>query len=269
MMSRQYVYNGRVKKQDNKDQDQDQENKIYYKILDPDWTCLGYQYQLGGTYSIPEKDLILCKRGFHCCEHPLDCLEFYSASASNHYVEVKMLGKIVTSKPDDDKPKYATNILKIEREIPYEEWLELCTVMVSSSSGPYYEENDWLKGKLSEKRVFYSNGNKKSVVTFLKDDAFPYSRYTAPLKWISYFPNGMENHVRIRSELCSPHNDLIMRYENGKIKLTEIWVRKEGNIQCIRTTCDEQGDKEVVEEFPLFWELSKEVEVGRGNDIIA
>jgi hypothetical protein len=239
MLSRQYVYNGSVKKPDNKDQDQ--ENKIYYKILNSDWTCRGYQYQLGGTYSIPEEDLELCQCGFHCCEHPLDCLEFYRSHPSNRYAEVKMLGKIVTSNPDDDKPKCATNILKIEREIPYEEWLELCTVMVSGWLRGSYEENHWVKGKLSERRAFYSNGKKKALITFCKDNGSNYSRYTALLKSITYFQNGMEHYIQTRSEVCS-HIDSILYYESGRTKMTQIWVRKEGHLECIRTIYDEQGN---------------------------
>jgi hypothetical protein len=221
-----YVYNGSVKKQDN--DDKDQKDKIYYKILNSDWTCRGYQYQLGETYSIPEEDLVLCQCGFHCCEHPLDCLEFYHLIPSNHYVEVKMLGKIVTSKGSYE-PKCATNMLKIEREIPYEEWLELCTVTVRSG-GTFPKEDDWVHGRLTERRLFYLNGNKMTVTTFFKHDASTctHLRYTSLLKSMSYFPNGMEH------ESTTFH-------ENGMVRMTEVWVPKEGNLECIRNTYDEQG----------------------------
>jgi hypothetical protein len=261
MMSRQYVYNGSVKKQDNDDKEDKKENKIYYKILNSDWTCRGYQYKLGGTYSIPEEDLVLCQCGFHCCEHPLDCLEFYSSNPSNRYAEVKMLGKIVTSKPDDD-PKCASNILKIEREIPYQEWLELCTVMVSRWSGGYYEENYWVKGKLSERRIFYSNGNKKAFIIFPKEDDSP---RIAILKSISYFQNGMEHFIQTRSELCYHidsilyyHIDSILYYESGRTKLTQIWVRKEGRLECIRTPYDEQGNTPDEELSEIMEEVRRE-----------
>jgi hypothetical protein len=211
---------------------------------------------------MPEEDLVLSECGFHCCAHPLDCLVSYTAYPSNHYVEVKMLGKILTSSPDDPEPKCATNILKIEREIPYEEWLELCTVTVSRWSPGYYIENHWVKGKLLERRVFYSNGNRKVIVTFLKPTM--YCGYTTLLKSILYFQNGMEHFVQARSELCS-HNDAIMIHESGKAKMTQVWVQKEWSLECIRTMkewsleCirtmyDEQGNKsdegfsEIIEE---------------------
>jgi hypothetical protein len=155
-MTRKYVYNGSVKKQD--DDDQDQENKMYYKILNPDWTCLGYQYQLSRTYSIPEGDLELCKCGFHFCEHPIDCLAFYDLNPLNHYVEVKMLGKIITSSPDDKQAKCATNVMKIEREIPYEEWLELCTVtMIVFVDDKKYEEELYVKGILEKSLEYFDD----------------------------------------------------------------------------------------------------------------
>jgi hypothetical protein len=153
-ITRKYVYNGSVKKQDD-DDDKDQENKTYYKILNPDWKCRGYQYRLGGTYSIPEKDLVLGDWGFHCCEHAVDCLAFYDLNPLNHYVEVKMLGKIITSSPYDKQSKCATNVMKIEREIPYEEWLELCTVtMIAFVDNRKYLEEIYVKG-IVEKSLEY------------------------------------------------------------------------------------------------------------------
>jgi hypothetical protein len=204
-----YVYNGTVKKEDSGDKAK--EDRIYYKILNPDWTCLGYQYQLGGTYSIPERDLVLCKCGFHCCEHPIECLDFYELNPLNHYVEVKMLGKIVPpwGYGYESVQKYATNIIRIEREIPYEDWLELCTITESRGIAQGYEEREWMKGKLSESRVFNANGSKMFVLVF---------ENSAISKRISYFANGQE-------------------------KMTELWVPQEGGgIQCIRNTYDEKGN---------------------------
>ena len=38
-----------------------------YKVFNPDWTCRGFQYQVGKCYEIPEKPVV-CKRGFHFCK---------------------------------------------------------------------------------------------------------------------------------------------------------------------------------------------------------
>jgi antitoxin component YwqK of YwqJK toxin-antitoxin module len=222
-MSIEYVYKGSFPKHNNNNKDQTE--KIYYKILSPDWTCLNYQYQLGKTYVMPETSLVLCRSGFHCCEHPVECLLFRDLDPFNHYVEVKMLGKIASSKLVDD-PKHATNILKIEREIPYEEWLELCTVNIRDSRFPrYYVEKDWIKGKVSERREFPRKGE-------------PFSRS------ISYFPNGREKSVQVQSDACSKKYNCIAYHENGIVRLTEEWVWSERDgegrgLECIRNSYDD------------------------------
>jgi hypothetical protein len=240
-----YVYNGTVKKQDNGDKAK--EDRIYYKVLNPDWTRLGYQYQLGGTYSIPERDLVLCKCGFHCCEHPIECLEFYELNPLNHYVEVKMLGKIVPPWGYDSVRKYATSIIRIEREIPYEDWLELCTVTESRGIAQGYEEREWVKGKLSESRCFYRNGSKRLELVFAN---------SAISKRISYFPNGKVKLIQTRSDLSPDKKNLIIYYPNGQEKVTELWVQQEGAggaVQCMRNTYDE---KRKSTNLPLFLCLS-------------
>ena len=37
-----------------------------YKIFNSDWTCRGFQYEVGKTYEMKE-DPICCERGFHFC----------------------------------------------------------------------------------------------------------------------------------------------------------------------------------------------------------
>ena len=38
-----------------------------YKVFEPDWTCRGFQYEVGKTF---EEDVIpsCCNRGFHFCK---------------------------------------------------------------------------------------------------------------------------------------------------------------------------------------------------------
>ena len=48
-----------------------------YKVFNSDWTCRGYQYEIGKTYEIAESPKC-CKVGFHFCEKLADCFNYYS-----------------------------------------------------------------------------------------------------------------------------------------------------------------------------------------------
>lgn len=47
-----------------------------YKGFNSDWTCKGFQYEVGKTYETEEK-IEPCKSGFHFCEKLEDCFEHY------------------------------------------------------------------------------------------------------------------------------------------------------------------------------------------------
>ena len=51
-----------------------------YKGFDKDLKCRGFQYEIGKEYE--EKEAELCKKGFHACEYPLDCFDYYSPAIS-------------------------------------------------------------------------------------------------------------------------------------------------------------------------------------------
>ena len=48
-----------------------------YKVFNSDWTCRGFQYEVGKTYEIKNKPII-CKCGFHFCTDLKNCFLFYS-----------------------------------------------------------------------------------------------------------------------------------------------------------------------------------------------
>lgn len=98
------------------------ENKNYvkgYKVFNPDWTCRGFQYEVGKTYeeNITPKT---CSRGFHFCERASDCFNYYSFSSRNKVAEIVALGDI-----DTDGVKSCTNKIQIIREIPWAELLKI------------------------------------------------------------------------------------------------------------------------------------------------
>lgn len=58
------------------------ENVKGYKVFNPDWTCRGFQYEVGETY---EEDAMpfVCNEGFHFCKRAIDCFGYYSFDADN------------------------------------------------------------------------------------------------------------------------------------------------------------------------------------------
>ena len=58
-----------------------------YKGFNENMTCRGFQYEEGKTYH--EKYAILCEKGFHACENPLDTFNYYTP-ANSVYHEVDL-----------------------------------------------------------------------------------------------------------------------------------------------------------------------------------
>ena len=92
-----------------------------YKVFNPDWTCREFQYQVGKCYEIPEKPVV-CKRGFHFCKNLLDCYEYYRFDENNKVAEVTAYGDIDI---DEYEKKYCTNKIKIEKELNWNEVLNM------------------------------------------------------------------------------------------------------------------------------------------------
>ena len=92
-----------------------------YKVFDKDWTCRGFQYEVGKTYEMKE-DPVCCEIGFHFCGKLIDCFNYYDFDSENKVAEIEALGTI-----DDNgnKKKYCTNKIKIVRELSWHEVLDL------------------------------------------------------------------------------------------------------------------------------------------------
>ena len=92
-----------------------------YKVFNKDWTCRGFQYEVGKTYEMKE-DPVCCEIGFHFCGKLINCFGYYYFDSENKVAEIEALGAI---DDDGDETKYCTNKIKIVRELTWHEVLDL------------------------------------------------------------------------------------------------------------------------------------------------
>ena len=78
-----------------------------YKGFNKDMTCRGFQYEEGKEYEEEKADA--CHSGFHACEYPLDCLNYYSPNTSVYH-EVEQSGEFDR---DTDDSKVASTKIKV------------------------------------------------------------------------------------------------------------------------------------------------------------
>ena len=95
-----------------------------FKVFNPDWTCRGFQYEVGKEY-IHNGRISLCEAGFHYCKKASDCFNYYSFDSKNKVAEVEAFGEVLC-KGD----KSVTNKLRIVKEIT---WQELLTIINQGS----------------------------------------------------------------------------------------------------------------------------------------
>ena len=90
-----------------------------YKVFNPDWTCRGFQYEVGKTYK-HNGNIKMCESGFHFCQKAVDCFNYYSFDPNNKVAEVEAIGLVETR-----KDKSVTDEIVIIREISWQELLTL------------------------------------------------------------------------------------------------------------------------------------------------
>jgi hypothetical protein len=111
---------------------------IAYKAFNKDWTCKGFQYEVGKTYT-HEGDAKLCSAGFHVCEAPFDVLNYYPLDSQFAQVE---LGEVSDEKQQDTKRVGRAITIKAALSIPaliaaQIEWTFANTKEENKSSGDY------------------------------------------------------------------------------------------------------------------------------------
>lgn len=95
-----------------------------FKVFNPDWTCRGFQYEVGKTYEMDSLP-ICCSRGFHFCLKAADCFSYYGFNPDNKVAEVIAYGEVDS---ESDNSKCCTNKIHIVREIPWDEVLRIVNI---------------------------------------------------------------------------------------------------------------------------------------------
>lgn len=130
-----------------------------YKVFNSDWTCRGYQYEIGKTYEIAESPKC-CKVGFHFCEKLVDCFNYYSFDPNNKVAEIEAIGEIHF---DDTNSKCCTNKIVILKELKWSEVLDMCNSGKGNSgnrNSGNYNSGNYNSGNRNSGN--YNSGNRNS-----------------------------------------------------------------------------------------------------------
>ena len=99
-------------------------NIIAYKGFNSDWTCRGFQYEVGKTYE-HEGEVEACSSGFHSCENPMDVWSYYDIINAdgelNKFAKVTASGELARH---DDDSKIASAKITIEAELTIPEFIK-------------------------------------------------------------------------------------------------------------------------------------------------
>jgi hypothetical protein len=102
---------------------------VAYKAFEPNWTCRGFKFKIGKTYT-HDGPVRMCNSGFHACAQAQHCFSYYDFNPKNKIAEVLMWGTVETH--DEDSKVCASNI-KIVREIEWAEVLRLANTGVDNT----------------------------------------------------------------------------------------------------------------------------------------
>ncbi len=119
-----------------------------YKVFNSDWTCRGFQYEVGKTYEMDEKPII-CVQGFHFCKNLKDCFYYYPFREDTKIAEVEMLGDFDIDNYEHTS-KVCTNKIKILREIHFENLITTTVPRTSTYTTNCYFRPDELEAFLKK-----------------------------------------------------------------------------------------------------------------------
>ena len=95
-----------------------------YKAFKKGLICKGKQYSENTIFE--ESEAIICQKGLHFCENPLDVLDYYPLIDENgdfsEFAEVEALDEALTG----DNKKYCTKKLKIGAKLSFSGYIKAC-----------------------------------------------------------------------------------------------------------------------------------------------
>jgi hypothetical protein len=110
------------------------EIKKGYKGFSKGLVCRGMQYAENTVFE--EKEAVICRKGLHFCENPLDVLDHYSLldddGNPNEFAEVEALDECHT----DDNKKYCTKKLKIGAKLTLPGFINACVDFLIEKTAP-------------------------------------------------------------------------------------------------------------------------------------
>jgi hypothetical protein len=109
-----------------------------FKGFSKDWKCRDKQYEVGKTFE--ESEAIICEKGLHFCEYPLDVFGYYSPGNMSRFAEVEA-EEIAENRQDD---KLVCKKLTIKAELSLKGLVEAAVSFV-------FDRANWTQEKTSSK----------------------------------------------------------------------------------------------------------------------
>lgn len=171
---------------------------LAYKGFNSDLSCLGFQYEVGKKYTIPEEEIKMCEKGFHACSDPRDLARFYHNSESRYY-KVLLSGKIEKIKIDSYGNRYkicASEIEFIEEIDLIKECIKVDksvsklfknqeTKLSNRLLGSISKNNDWSKIKKNDisigSRIIIEDGTYNTIWTCIEKEDDKYYFLAEPI----------------------------------------------------------------------------------------
>ena len=187
-----------------------------YKVFEPDWTCRGFQYEVGKIF---EEDVTpsCCNRGFHFCKELKDCFNYYPFNPDNKVAKVIALGEI---DEESDDSKCCTNKIQIVEEISWEDVLRMVNLgkgnagLCNSGNRNSGDRNSGDRNSGDWNKTNFSNGcfntEEPKIFLFNKPSDWTYR------DWLN--KSSVEKQI---SDAISDSND----YTDGQLK--SYWTRVE------------------------------------------
>ena len=104
-----------------------------YKGFTKNLKCRNFQYEIGGEYE--EEEAELCKNGFHACEYPLDCFNYYRP-ADSRFCEVDVCDVSTLKSLKSNDTKICGRKIKIGAEIGIPGFVKAAIEYVSEKADP-------------------------------------------------------------------------------------------------------------------------------------